>query len=577
MPPSSTAKPDPPTVTVRVTVAPTQEYTERKQQNGTALLSGSAFFNIPSETELTTPTITAATLLSPVETYDLRSFSTDMSTMTLTRGGPAPALTVTDSAQNDSLSNTTSAPNATGSADETSSGTQGFNGNTLTWYNTFSNTTSGSGGCAASGTGAMILTTGSGISGYGASMTVSPTTPVTDVTDTVIGPENTGDTVGMTTLTSTASVASATSTVTLTNTALVIPVQANNTHPINVPDPSTSSHGDNTATEAMTSLLTAPSDGAIGIQITMPTESVQPAVTAVTAYDSIHIPHGHPPLMTGGQGHKNWNTSGSCTDFNTQEVSPTVPTPSSSNTTTTSRVFTGYPPSISGYNDGTNANTTASLHEPSTTAELVTPSAATHIEIPPPPTVPLNSCRPEIWGRPSCLSTHASFSEVPPSPLVHQVGDSTALSASSTVPVKIGTQTLSTSTNLNTQPAQAQCTSTFYSLPTNPCTSTVYASKQTVTINCFGCVGHHALPSIAANDGSVSALHHTLPVQTQAILTTHSKPCQSSTTITEPCTTHTMCGFPDSTTASSSFMTSVTGLSSAGAGASQSGNYTSTA
>lgn len=448
-------------------------------------------------------------------------------------GGPEPVLSIAESPQHTDSSDTTAYltifTTATVYADESGSGTQAYSDKTLTWSQTFSNTTSGSGGCATSGTGAMILTTGSGISGYGASMTVSPTTPVTDVIDTATGLENTGDTVGMTTLTSTASVASATSTVTLTDTALVIPVQANNTQPINVPGPSTSSYGDNTATEAMTSPVSSSSDDTVGAQTTMPIESNQPVITAVTAYDSIHIPHGHPPLITGGQNHNNWNTSASCTDSNTQEVSPTVPVPSSSNTTTTSRIFTGYPPSISGHNDGTSANTSASLHESSTTTELVTPSAVipsavipsavTHIDIPPPPTVPLHSCRPGIWGRPGCLSTPASSSQAPPSPVGHQFGDSTALTASTTVRATIETQTLSTSTNSTTQPAQAQCTSTFYSLPMNPCTSTVYASKQTVTVNCFGCVGHHALPSIAANRGSVSALHHTLPVHTKATLT----------------------------------------------------------
>lgn len=56
VPPSSTAKPDNPTVTVTSTVVPNREYTERKQQHGIALMSGTAFSNVMSDTEATTPT-----------------------------------------------------------------------------------------------------------------------------------------------------------------------------------------------------------------------------------------------------------------------------------------------------------------------------------------------------------------------------------------------------------------------------------------------------------------------------------------------------------------------------------------
>lgn len=443
-----------------------------------------------------------------------------MSTVALTRGGPALAHAVTGLVQNGSFFNTTAAPivciTTTEFADETSSRLQAHGGNNLTWSKTFSYATSGSGGCAASETDVMFPTRGPGSTGYGANMTFSPTTPVTNEIDTATGLENTDDAVGMRTLTSTASVASATSTVTLTDTALVIPVQANNTQPINVPDPSRLPYEDNTATETMTSPVTSRSDNAVSVQASMPIESIQPAITGVTAYDSIHIPHGHPPLITGGQDHKNWNTSTSCTDSNTQQVPGIAPIPSSFITTTASRVFIGYPPSLSVYNNSTNANTGTSIYEPSTTIELVTPSATTHVEIPPPPTVPLDSCKPEIWGRPGCLSTPASFSDTPPTPVGHQVGDVTAVSASSIISTTYETPALSISTNPTTQPAQAQCTSTFYSLPMDACTSTIYARQETVTVNCYGCIGHHALPSAAPYSSNVSHTLHVHETDTNA-------------------------------------------------------------
>jgi hypothetical protein len=314
----------------------------------------------------------------------------------------------------------------------------------------------------------------------------------------------------------------------------------------------------------------------ISIQTTMPTESIQPSATAPalskpsagTAYDSIHIPHGHPPLISSVQGQRNWNTSTNCTESSTQGSTGTLPKPSSFVTATTSRVFIGHPPSLSGYSNGTHANTSIISHKSSTTTELLTAAAATHIEIPPPPKVPLDSCSPGIWGRPGCLSTPTSFfdatskpaghqvqtpavpastlTEISPAPTVpldsclpgiwgrpgclstptnfidtastlvgHQVQGSPSESVFSAVLGHTETQAFHTSHNSTAQHAQAQCTSTFYSLPTSACTRTIYASKTTVIVNCFGCVGHHALASVASDGGSVSHPHHTnLPFYT---------------------------------------------------------------
>jgi hypothetical protein len=87
-------------------------------------------------------------------------------------------------------------------------------------------------------------------------------------------------------------------------------------------------------------------------------------------------------------------------------------------------------------------------------------------------------------------------------------------------------QVFPTSNNSTAQHAQAQCTSTFYSLPTSACTRTIYASKTTAIVNCLGCVAHHALASVASDGrsgGSVSQSppfpSHTLCMFTQAILT----------------------------------------------------------
>jgi hypothetical protein len=531
--------------------------------------------------------------------------------MTLTQGGPEPALTVTDSAQNGSFSNTTSAPTVyittTVFADQTSSELQAYNGNTL------SNTASGYGipaGCAVPETGATIPTAGLESTGHAAGMTISSSTSAPDEIESATGLANTGDAAGMTTLTSTATVASATSTVTLTGTALVIPMQENNTQPIEIPDPTIPSYG--AATDTMAYPVDSPTDE--------PIVSIQPLATApasynqsaVTAYDSIHVPHGHPPLVTSGQDQRNWNTSTStsCTEPNAQGLPGTKPTSSSFITSTTSRVFTGYPPSLSGYSNGTTASTSAGLQAYSTPTDLISASAVTHIEVPPPPTVPLNPCSPGIWGRPGCLSTPTSFidaatalvgrqeqdptvsaitlAEVPPAPTVplnpcapgiwgrpgclstptsfmdaastlvgRQEQDPTVSAATLTEippaptvpldscspgiwgrpgclltpadlsdapssPVRHQAQNdpgESPSSVVSAQPGQAQCTSTFYILPMSACTSTVYASKVTAIVNCFGCVGHHALPSVASDGGSVSHPHHELSMYTGRILT----------------------------------------------------------
>ncbi|KAM0702401.1 hypothetical protein Q7P35_011311 [Cladosporium inversicolor] len=575
LPTTSTPIQHPPTtVTVVVTVAPDHEYTGRKQQIGTPLTSSNTFSNATSGIEATTPTTTAATQPSLAESYELRSFSTDVPAATLTRGGPEPVLDATDSAHNGTLSTATVAPTVwiteTVFADETSSVLQAYSTNTLTWNNTFTNATS-----------------------------------VPNAIDPATGLTNTGDAVGMTTLTSTASKASATSTITLTDTDLVIPVQANNTQPINVPDSTTQSYKDATATETMTSPMTSLTDE--------PVVSIQPLGTA-PASPSLS---GHPPLVTGDQGHRNWNMSTSCTKSRTQKV-PALSvysndTGASTSTSRTSRVFIGYPPALSGYSNSNSADRSTGFHESSTPIELATAPTATHIEIPPPPTVPLNSCSPGIWGRPGCLSTPTSFSdaastaadhrdhqppvsaatlaEIPPPPTVPldscttgiwgrpgclstpasffesstqaqlstasaaihveipppptipldscspgiwgrpgclstptnflnaastpstpQAQNSTASPVTTIVPANTQTQALPTSNNSTAQPGRAQCTTSFYSLPTCACTLTVYASKKTVTINCLGCVGHHALPSIVSNGGSVS--HRPFTTQT---------------------------------------------------------------
>jgi hypothetical protein len=51
-----------------------------------------------------------------------------------------------------------------------------------------------------------------------------------------------------------------------------------------------------------------------------------------------------------------------------------------------------------------------------------------------------------------------------------------------------------------------QCTTTFHRTPTQACTETHYASTTTFPVNCYGCVGEHALPSSAYDENSVSHL-----------------------------------------------------------------------
>lgn len=153
-------------------------------------------------------------------------------------------------------------------------------------------------------------------------------------------------------------------------------------------------------------------------------------------------------------------------------------------------------------------------------------SAATLTEIPPAPTVPLDSCSSGIWGRPGCLSTPTGFLDTASILVGHQVQGSPSAVVSSVVLGHTEPQVFPTSNNSTAQHAQAQCTSTFYSLPTSACTRTVHASKTTAIVNCLGCVGHHALASVASDGrsgGSVSQsppfISHTLCMFTQAILT----------------------------------------------------------
>jgi hypothetical protein len=326
--------------TVTSTVAVTRHPTDRKQHNGTALTWSNTFSNVTPGIEATTPTITTATQPSLAESYDLRSFPTDVPVGTLTQGGQEPALAVTDSAQHDAFSTVAVAPTVL----------QAYDGSSLTWSNTFSNTTSVTEAAVASAT--QLAPTDSGYLGFtSAEVPVAalaedvPTSTIDGIDKTTVPDTDTttcteGDqAVGMTNLTSTASVASATSTVTLTDTTLVIPVQANNTQPSIVPGWGILPYADNTATESTGSPVSSPYDEPlVSIQTTMPTESIQPPVTApalpypsaVTAYDSIHIPHGHPPLISSVQGQRNWNTSTNCTKSGTQGNTGSQPNPSSS-------------------------------------------------------------------------------------------------------------------------------------------------------------------------------------------------------------------------------------------------------
>ena len=142
VPPSSTLPQEHSTVTS--TFVATGHPTDRKQQNDTPLTWGNAASNTTSGIEATTPTITTATQPSLAESYHLRSFSTNVPVVTLSRGGPEPVLAVTDSVQHDDLSTITVAPTvwvtATVFADETSTVLQAYDGSSLTWSNTFSNT-----------------------------------------------------------------------------------------------------------------------------------------------------------------------------------------------------------------------------------------------------------------------------------------------------------------------------------------------------------------------------------------------------------------------------------------------------
>ena len=425
--------------------------------------------------------------------------------------------------------------------------------------------------CGIHSTDTANTATGPESSGTTVSTTISMAASGTDFTSSATGSGDTESVVGMTTLTTTAFVTSAVSTVTVTNTNLVIPMQGSSSQSTMVTGSVTSSIDDATTIEATSSPVESLSiDPIVSIQTTVPTESIEPVITAkvssdpsaVTAPDGIHIPHGHPPLVTSEPERVNWNSSTSSTKFSTPELTGTVPTSSSFITATTSRVFVGYPPALSEYNNGSNADTSTSSTElstevePATTtsatlgqspthAELATTSAATLPGVPPAPIVPLDSCSPGMWGRPGCLSTPASFFDQTSSVAGRVIQNSTVASASSVPPgygppipadpsnsttgltITVTSSTLShtethssTSSNSSSaQPAGTQCTTTFYSLPTNACTKTKYVSTKWLDVACFGCVGAHAAATSTLGKTNVSR-RQKLPVFAQTYTNT---------------------------------------------------------
>jgi hypothetical protein len=271
--------------------------------------------------------------------------------------------------------------------------------------------------------------------GDATSMTTLATIPITDDTSSTTWPGEIENVTSMTTSTTTATVISAESTVTITETDLVIPMQGNRTQPFVTLISSTSSYDYDAATETTVSTVDYPSnDPVVSIQTTMPIESIQPVVSAtvpstlsaIIAPDGVHIPYGHPPLVTSHSDERNWNTSTGYIESSTQEVSGLVPTSSPFVSITTSRVFVGYPPALSGYTNGTSANirigstdlstqvdpattTPATFIESSTEAELGTTPAATFAGAPIAPIFPLDSCSPGMWGQLGCSWTPASF------------------------------------------------------------------------------------------------------------------------------------------------------------------------
>jgi hypothetical protein len=566
-----TVPPAPPTVTSTFVVTAQHSSTDRNR-NVPGLTLSNTISNTTSEKEATMPSITTATQPNLPQANDLgTSIPTSNTTSTVT---------VTDSTPSNDFSNTTSTLSAmlatTVSTDEISLEVPNYNRSTLSRRSPFSDTTFDIDAITSSATAA---TQPNAYESYGL-VSVSTDVPVAILTEG--DPTTTGADTGSP---RTTTVVRGSNTLTWSKTF------SNTTSEVEAIAPH--------ATAAMDSLS---SDPVVSIQTTMPIESIQPAIgttvssvlSAFSTSGGIHVSYGHPPLVTSNSDQRNWNTSTSCTESSTQEVSGIVPTSSSFITATASRVFISYPPSISGYNNATSADTSvssmdsstqtelatttaatlagispapiassdlcslgmwgqlgchwtpaslptttsshhvlnsttiaATLVEPSTQAELATTLASTLAGAPPAPTVSPEACSPGIWGRPGCLSTPASFFDTS-STLVGQPVAVQHTDAASVSPATLGqteTQILSThnssitqfnqtatrafitsSNATTTHPIQAQCTTTWYSLPTNPCTHTVYAHKTTTEINCFGCMGHHAIPSAAADESGVSSI-----------------------------------------------------------------------
>jgi hypothetical protein len=206
---------------------------------------------------------------------------------------------------------------------------------------------------------------------------------------------------------------------------------------------------------------------------------------------------------------------------------------------TTSHISHKYhPPSLTKHHNSTASTTSTSCAESSAHQKLGTGSAnglvGTH---PPPPRVPIDPTQTGIWGRPTGLTsppsfkhhtpeaahqkpgtgsethhappvsidqTHTHISQYHTSSKTHQHKDHPASGAITAPVVHTGHPNNKPHYSTTKHPANTQCTTTFHRTPTQACTETHYASTTTLPVNCFGCVGEHALPSKGYDENSIS-------------------------------------------------------------------------
>jgi hypothetical protein len=309
----------------------------------------------------------------------------------------------------------------------------------------------------------------------------------------------------------------------------------------------TTTESTSTVTTEQSAQPVEPTNPVVSIQTTMPTAGVEPvntpSVSLPLEITTSHISYGHPPSLTRYHNSTASTISTSCTESvahknlgtgSVKGFAETIPPPPKVPIDATQTGIWGRPTSLA-TSPSSKDHTPEAAHQ-----KLGTGSVNSLVEtIPPPPNVPIDGTQTGIWGRPPHLSIPPSFehhtpeaahqklgtgAEAYPAPTAsldqthtgishnhtstrtHHHEDHPASSAVTTPVAHTSGPTNTTSHSTTKRPVETHCTTTFHRTPTQACTETQYATTTTFGVNCYGCVGEHALPSSACNKGSVSSL-----------------------------------------------------------------------